>query len=133
MKINRRDMLTGGTAVAALPFFCTGAVAADDPHAEVPKDAVILTAKVVAQEGKEDQLKEVLASAVEPTRKEKGCIHYILHQAADDKKQFMFYEVWANREALGKHGQTPHMKEFFSKLGGLTADGGGVTFYKLVK
>ncbi len=133
MSINRREMLAGSTAALGLPFLGTEALASDDPHAEAPKDAVILTAAVVAKEGKEDQVKEILASIVEPTRKEKGCVHYLLHQAADDKKKFMFYEVWASRDALKQHGQTPHLKSLGPRLSGLTGKGGGVTFYQLVK
>lgn len=133
MKINRRSILTGGAAVATLPFLGGPVLAADDPHGDVPTNAVILTAQVKAKAGEEDKVKEALSSMVEPTQKEEGCIHYILHQEAKDKTRFMFYEVWASREALTQHGKTPHMKTLGPKLKGLTEKGGVVTFYQLVK
>ncbi|MHC4402599.1 MAG: putative quinol monooxygenase [Planctomycetota bacterium] len=133
MGITRRNLLTGGVTVATLPLLHGSVFAADKPRRDVPKDAVILTAEVKAKEGEEDRVKEALRSLVGPTRKEKGCIHYILQQAAKDKTKFMFYEVWASREALKEHGQTPHMKAMGPKLKGLTDKGGGVTFYQLVE
>jgi quinol monooxygenase YgiN len=94
-----------------------------------------LTAGVKAKEGEEDKVKEALSSLVEPTRKEEGCIHDILHQAANDKTKFMFYEVWASREALKQHGQAPQMKALRPKLKGLTEPDVtvGVTFYQPVE
>ncbi len=134
MEMNRRNLLVGSAAAAAALPLLGGQCLAEDkkPHATFPKDAVILVARVKAKKGKEDALKEALATMLEPTHKEKGCIHYILHQDAGDKTNFMFYEVWASGDALKKHGQTPHMKALGPKLKGLTDKGGGVTFYKLV-
>ncbi len=133
MELNRRTLLAGGAAAAAWPLLGGTAFAADASDDAIPKDAVILTARVKAKAGKEKEVKKALAAMVGPTRKEKGCIHYILQQAADDKTLFMFYEVWASRDALKKHGQTPHMKALGPSLKGLTAAGGGVTFFELVK
>ena len=133
MEMNRRNLLTGAAAAATLPLLGGQVFAADKPHGDVPKDAIILTAQVKAAQGKEDDVKELLASLVELTRKEEGCIHYILHQEVDDKTRFMFYEVWTNRDALKQHGQQPHMKALGPKLKGLTEKGDGVTFYELVK
>jgi len=133
MKLNRRNLLAGGAAVAVSPLLGSAAYAADVSDNAIPKDAVILTARVKAKAGKEDDLKKALAAMVGPTRKEEGCIHYILQQAADDKTLFMFYEVWTSRDALKQHGQTPHMKNLGPSLKGLTDTGGGVTFFELVK
>jgi len=135
MEINRRNLLTGGAAIATLPLLGGHVFADDKPRRDIPKDAVILTAGVKAKEGEEDKVKEALSSLVEPTRKEEGCIHYILHQVSNDKTKFMFYEVWASREALKQHGKTPHMKALGPKLKGLTEPdaSAGVTFYQLVE
>ncbi len=133
MEITRRNLLAGSAAAAAWPLLGGQALADDKkPHGEMPKDAVILIARVKAKAGKEDAVKEALGSLVGPTRKEEGCIHYILHQDKGDKTNFMFYEVWASGDALKQHGQTPHMKALGAKLRGLTDKGGGVTFYELV-
>jgi len=133
MEINRRNLLAGSAAVAAFPFLGGPLMAEDKAHAEFPKDAVILTARVKAKETEVDKVKEALKSLVAPTHEEEGCIHYILHQDTKDETMFMFYEVWANEEAFKLHGQTPHLKGLGPKLAGLTEAGGGVTFYKVVE
>ena len=133
MEINRRNLLTGAAAVAALPLLGDSTFAKEQPARGIPKDAIILTAQVKAKEDQVDNVKEALSSMVGPTRKEEGCIHYILQQAKGEPTNFLFYEVWASDAALKKHGQTPHMKALGAKLKGRTDKGGGVTFYQLVK
>ncbi len=133
MKISRRHLLASGAAAAAMPLLAGQAFAEDTPKKKIPKDAIILTAMVKAKAGKEDEVKKVLGALVKETRQEEGCIYYILHQAAKDKTEFMFYEVWADRDAINKHGQTPHMKALDPSLQGLTDKGGGVVFYELVE
>jgi quinol monooxygenase YgiN len=133
MEINRRNLLAGSAAAAAFPLLGGELMAQDKAHAEFPKDAVILTAQIKAKEAEVGNVREALLSLVEPTRKEEGCIHYILHQDTKDQTKFMFYEVWKNEAAFKEHGQTPHLKGLGAKLKDRTDTGGGVTFYKVVE
>jgi quinol monooxygenase YgiN len=129
MEINRRTLLASGTALAGLSVL-RGEMAAQG--AEVPKDAVILTAMVKAKAGEEAAVKEALLSLVEPTRNEPGCLCYNLHQSRTDPTLFMFYEQWASKDAFDAHGKTPHMKALGGKLKDKTDKGGGVVFYELL-
>lgn len=63
-----------------------------------------------AKPGKEQALREMLSSLVEPTRQEEGCINYYLHESVDTPGEFMFYENWVSQEAHEFHRQTPHFK-----------------------
>lgn len=130
MKINRRTLLTSGTALAGLSVLHGESTV---QGAEVPKDSVILTAMVKAKPDQVEAVKDALMSLVEPTRKEPGCLCYNLHQSKADPTQFMFYEQWANKDAFDAHGQTPHMKVLSEKLKGKTDKGGGVVFYELLE
>jgi quinol monooxygenase YgiN len=132
MDINRRTLLASGTALAGLSVLNREATAQGAGDAEVPKDAVILTAMVKAKPGQEDVVKQALLSLVDPTRKEPGCLCYNLHQSKADPTQFMFYEQWASKEALDAHGKTPHMKALGGKLKDKT-DKGGAVLYELLK
>ena len=90
MVINRRKLLASGTTLAGLSVLSGGTSAHGEEKAEVPKDAVVLTAMVKAKPGQEDAVKEALLSLVEPTRKESGCLCYNLHQSKADPIQFIF-------------------------------------------
>jgi len=131
MEINRRTLLAGG-AVAALPCLAGEALAEGVAKSEMPKEGVIVVATAKAKPGQEEAVKEALLSLVEPTRKESGCLCYNLHQARDDKTQFMFYEQWASKEALDAHGKTPHLRALGGKLKD-RVEKGGATFYELLR
>ena len=82
---------------------------------------VTVIAQLVAAEGKDNELKEMLLNLIEPSRNDKGCINYDLHQSEDNSKLFMFHENWASKKLLDKHLATPHLQEFIKKSEGLLA------------
>jgi quinol monooxygenase YgiN len=130
MNINRRTLLASGTALAGLSVL-RGETTVQG--AEMPKDAVILTAMVKAKPDAVEAVKDALMSLVGPTRQEPGCLCYNLHQSKTDPTEFLFYEQWANKDAFDAHGKTPHMKALGGKLKGNTDKGGGVAFYELLE
>lgn len=93
---------------------------------------VTVLALVKAKEGMEQIVAQELMSLVNPTRLEPGCINYDLHQAADDKSQFMFYENWKSMGDLEKHREMPHMKAFKQKIGSFLAKPMEVTLFKMI-
>ncbi len=133
MDINRRRLLASGTTLAGFSALHGVAEVQGGETANVPTEAVVLTAMVKARTGQEEAVKEALLSLVEPTRKEPGCLCYNLHQSKSDPTQFMFYEQWASKEDLAAHGKTPHMKALGGKLKDRTEKGGGVVLYELLK
>ena len=133
MDLNRRNLLAGGAAAGALSTFGASAFAALAMDVAIPKDALIYTFQLKAKAGEEERMKEALATVVGPTRQEEGCILYILQQAADDKTLFMFYEVWASRDAIQKHRQTPHLMALGPKLAGLIDAPGRPTAFKPIE
>jgi quinol monooxygenase YgiN len=75
---------------------------------KLPKDAVALVVMMHAKPGQEPLLQAELTALIRPTRKEDGCILYDLHRSHDIPGDFLFYEIWANREAHAAHKRTPH-------------------------
>jgi len=61
-----------------------------------------------AKPGQEPLLQAELTALIRPTRKEDGCILYDLHRSADVPSDFLFYEIWASRDAHAEHKRTPH-------------------------
>ena len=46
-----------------------------------------------------------------PTRKEKGCVFYDLHENPDDAEDLTFIEEWDSAEDLDAHGRSAHIQE----------------------
>ena len=93
---------------------------------------VTIVAKIKAKAGLQDQVKDVLLSLIGPTRSEKGCITYCLHQDCDDDSVFMFYENWASKEALEEHLQTPHLQALVARADELFAEPLEIRFYEML-
>lgn len=70
-----------------------------------------------AQPGKENEVKRDLLSAVEPSRKDEGCINYDLHQAVDDPCRFMFHENWTSKTELDRHLAKPELQALLGRVG----------------
>ncbi len=79
-------------------------------------------AEIRANPGKEEVVREVLQGLVEPTRKEEGCLQYVLHADNDDAGHFVFYEDWTSMAHLQAHIATPHMKAFLARSEELMAE-----------
>ena len=71
-----------------------------------------VVATLKAKSGSEKKLGDVLKTLVAPTRKEKGCINYDMHQSSDDHGLFVFHENWATRADWEAHMKMPHLTAF---------------------
>ena len=91
---------------------------------------ITVLALMKAKDGMEETARQELLSLVNPTRSEPGCINYDLHQARDEKSQFMFFENWKSMEDLEKHLETPHLKAFRQKADSLLAKPIEVTLFE---
>ncbi len=81
-----------------------------------------VVAALKARPGKEDDLRRVLLTLIEPTRAEDGCVQYDLHVHATDPSRFVFYENWTSREHLDRHLASPHLTAAVTAAGDLLAD-----------
>lgn len=88
--------------------YCEGVV-------QTPIGQMMITVKMKAKEGLEEQLKQDLMSLVIPTRSEPGCLSYLVHQSTLDKSVFMVYEEWASRKDLITHVKLPYIQAFKKK------------------
>jgi len=71
---------------------------------------ITVVAKIRSKHDCINEVKEILFSLIEPTRKEYGCIKYILHQGNEDPSLFVFYEIWEDEKLLHNHMNTKHFK-----------------------
>ncbi|MEV5826554.1 putative quinol monooxygenase [Spirillospora sp. NPDC052242] len=61
-----------------------------------------------------DEVKRLLSSLVEPTRREEGNLQYHLHEHEDGR--LFLYEVWRSQEDLDLHNQYPPLREFLENI-----------------
>lgn len=83
----------------------------------MPKIAVM--AKLIAAEGKGDELEAVLSKILPVVQDEEGTEVYVLHRADENPNVFWFYELYRDQGALGTHSSSDAMKEMLRGLGGL--------------
>lgn len=69
-------------------------------------------AKSVAKKEKIEETKQAMIALLAPTRKEKGCILYELHQDQKAPENFFFYETWESVEDLEKHLANDHLQKW---------------------
>ncbi|GAA2662846.1 putative quinol monooxygenase [Streptomyces lunalinharesii] len=60
-----------------------------------------------------EELRDLLLSFVEPTRREPGCLEYHFHEDRDEPGVFVFYEAWRSERDLDAHLALPHLRDFW--------------------
>ncbi|MCW8329044.1 antibiotic biosynthesis monooxygenase [Photobacterium sp. SDRW27] len=80
-----------------------------------------IVARIEAKADKVDLVKSELLKLIEPTRKEKGCIQYDLHQDDSNPELFIFFENWESRELLQDHLNSAHLKTYVQATEGSVA------------
>jgi quinol monooxygenase YgiN len=76
---------------------------------------ITVIARIKARPGMEERVRQELLKLLGPTRAEKGCINYDMHEAVDDPSSFLFHENWASEDDLQRHLQTPHLRHWFAQ------------------
>ena len=64
---------------------------------------VHLIARLVAREGQEAALVEVMAAVVPAVLKEPGCLTYTAHESRERPGTIVMYEIWESQAALDVH------------------------------
>lgn len=75
-------------------------------------EVLCLVATMTAKEDAIELVREEMSKLVAPTRAEKGCLLYDLHQGNKEKNVFILYEKWATYEEWQVHRNTEHMQNF---------------------
>lgn len=82
----------------------------------------VVAEKYIDEKNLEDFM--ILANEmIELTRKEDGCIEYVLFQDEKDPRHFSYIETWDSREQLEKHFNSEHFKRLVPQLGELSEPG----------
>ena len=91
-----------------------------------------VVAHLRAKSDKVDETKRALASLVEPTLAETGCIVYQLMQNNDDPTDFTFVEEWSGNDSLGELLLTDHIQKVVARAEELFAAPPDIRRYTLI-
>jgi quinol monooxygenase YgiN len=83
---------------------------------------VTVVVRIKAKAGMEARVKQELRNLLAPTRVEKGCLNYDMHQGTDDDSIFLFHENWTSEDDLKRHFETPHIKQWLQQAEALLAE-----------
>jgi len=91
-----------------------------EKKSEPMKKTVI--ARLTIKKDAVDKFVQFAQQIVGETRKEAGCISYILYKNSfGQEAQFIFYEEYKDQAALDYHNKSEHLKQFFSNITPLLA------------
>ncbi|MEG3843421.1 putative quinol monooxygenase [Microcoleus sp. herbarium14] len=91
-----------------------------------------VVARLAAFPDKVAELKSLLLSIIEPTRKEAGCIKYELLQNQADPTDFTFVEEWESAALLEQHLASTHIQAAVQQLEGLAVGPPDIRRYELL-
>jgi multiple sugar transport system substrate-binding protein len=132
------DAITGKLSPAAALDQCAAEhekilTAARQQAAGKAATPLTVVARIKAKPGMEERVRQELAKLLAPTRVEKGCIHYDMHQSTTDPALFLFYENWESEDDLQRHLGSPHIAAWFKLSQELLAEPIQITRWRKVE
>ena len=82
---------------------------------------IVVTGSVTAREDSFDEVLRLSQEHVDRSRGEPGCIAHAVHIDSENPLRLVFFEQWADRDALLKHFAVPASREFVRALQALAA------------
>lgn len=77
---------------------------------------MVIVAKMKALNGKEADMEQLLRDIVDKVRQEPGTLTYTLHKDLGNPGIFLFYEKYADMDAVTAHSSTDYFKALFASL-----------------
>jgi quinol monooxygenase YgiN len=85
-------------------------------------EAVTVVVRIRAKEGRETEVRRELLALLAPTRAERGCLGYDMHEMPDEPTLFLFHETWASDADLDRHLMEEHVQSWIAKADALLAE-----------
>ncbi len=90
-------------------------------------DTILVTGVIDLDPAKRDEAITVLTAAMEATRAEDGCEHYVFSADLSDPGRFHVSEQWANQAASDAHSAGPALATLMGAMGSLGVTGASLT------
>lgn len=92
---------------------------------------LILIAKFKTNTEHKNSMIDLAKAMLKPSNDEDGCISYEFFQNPIENNYFVFVERWESRKTLDLHFETPHFKNFDSKVDSLLSEKPSVIAYEV--
>jgi quinol monooxygenase YgiN len=92
--------------------------------------ALTIVADITAKPDKIDLVRGELEKLLAPTRAEKGCLQYDMHQDNENPAHFLFFENWESRDLWQAHMGSRHLKACLAAMEGAVE---GVAIYEMTR
>jgi quinol monooxygenase YgiN len=76
---------------------------------------VVLAVTWMAKAGREAEVADVFAKLTEESRKEPGCVMYMVHRHKTEPRRFFIYEQYKDDAALEAHRASAHFLQYAKK------------------
>ena len=76
---------------------------------------VVLVVTWVAKNGREAETAALFSKLTEESRKEPGCVMYVVHRHRTEPRRFFIYEQYKDDAALEAHRAAPHFLQYVKK------------------
>ena len=72
---------------------------------------LILVVRVTIKAGHEEEVIPSFQKLQEATRREPGCIEFVVQRSRENPRRYLIYEQYNDQAALDAHRASPHFKE----------------------
>ncbi|HXZ32393.1 MAG TPA: putative quinol monooxygenase [Terriglobales bacterium] len=76
---------------------------------------VVLAVTWMAKQGREAEVASIFRKLTEESRKEPGCLMYLVHRHKTETRRFFVYEQYKDDAALEAHRSSPHFLQYARK------------------
>lgn len=76
---------------------------------------VVLAVTWMAKQGRETEVRSIFSKLTEESRKEPGCLMYVVHRHKTDPRRFFVYEQYKDDAALEAHRSSSHFLQYAKK------------------
>jgi quinol monooxygenase YgiN len=90
---------------------------------------IVVLGRVRTDRARREALLEVGQAVAAASRAEEGCISYRLYEDTEIPNEFVFVEEWKDEEALTRHFQTAHVRDFMRGIGAMILSPPDVKFH----
>jgi quinol monooxygenase YgiN len=94
---------------------------------------IVVAGTISIDPAKRDAAMHVAQEMMAETRKEPGCVAYVMSGDFDDPGCIRLFEEWESDQAIAVHMKTPHMKKFQSQIPTLGFRGMKLDRYEIAK